>query len=112
VRQLSASFGPIVVDNRLGARSTLGAKLSSGAEPDGDMLLFGSTASPAIASALYKNAGYNPLKSFDPFACWLFLTRSPFQPEKSNKINAVLVSVSPSCPNQKFRWGRGRIGGR
>jgi tripartite-type tricarboxylate transporter receptor subunit TctC len=71
-RHLSASFGLIVVDNRPGAGSTLGAKLSSGAEPDGDMLLFGSTASLAIASALYKNAAYNPLKSFDPVACWFY----------------------------------------
>jgi tripartite-type tricarboxylate transporter receptor subunit TctC len=67
-QQLSASFGPIVVDNRPGAGSTLGAKLVAGAEPDGYTLLFGSTASLAIAPDLYKNAGYDPLKSFDPVA--------------------------------------------
>lgn len=67
-QQLSASFGPIVVDNRPGAGSTLGAKLVAGAEPDGYTLLFGSTASLAIAPSLYKNAGYDPLKSFDPVA--------------------------------------------
>lgn len=67
-QQLSASFGPIVVDNRPGAGSTIGAKLAAGAEPDGYTLLFGSTASLAIAPALYKNAGYDPLKSFDPVA--------------------------------------------
>jgi tripartite-type tricarboxylate transporter receptor subunit TctC len=67
-QQLSASFGSIVVDNRPGAGSTLGAKLVAGAEPDGYTLLFGSTASLAIAPALYKNAGYDPLKSFDPVA--------------------------------------------
>ena len=65
-QQLSASFGPIVVDNRPGAGSTLGAKFVAGAEPDGYTLLFGSTASLAIAPALYMNAGYDPLKSFDP----------------------------------------------
>jgi tripartite-type tricarboxylate transporter receptor subunit TctC len=67
-QQLSASFGSIVVDNRPGAGSTLGAKLVAGAEPEGYTLLFGSTASLAIAPALYKNAGYDPLKSFDPVA--------------------------------------------
>jgi tripartite-type tricarboxylate transporter receptor subunit TctC len=65
---LSATLGPIVVDNRPGAGSTIGTKLAAGAEPDGYTLLFGSTASLAIAPALYKNAGYDPLKSFAPVA--------------------------------------------
>ena len=65
---LSATLGPIVVDNRPGAGSTIGTKIAAGAEPDGYTLLFGSTASLAIAPALYKNAGYDPLKSFAPVA--------------------------------------------
>jgi tripartite-type tricarboxylate transporter receptor subunit TctC len=65
---LSATLGPIVVDNRPGAGSTIGTKVAAGAEPDGYTLLFGSTASLAIAPALYKNAGYDPLKSFAPVA--------------------------------------------
>jgi tripartite-type tricarboxylate transporter receptor subunit TctC len=65
---LSATLGPIVVDNRPGAGSTIGTKLAAGTEPDGYTLLFGSTASLAIAPALYKNAGYDPLKSFAPVA--------------------------------------------
>jgi tripartite-type tricarboxylate transporter receptor subunit TctC len=65
---LSATLGPIVLDNRPGAGSTIGTKLAAGAEPDGYTLLFGSTASLAIAPALYKNAGYDPLKSFAPVA--------------------------------------------
>jgi tripartite-type tricarboxylate transporter receptor subunit TctC len=65
---LSATLGAIVVDNRPGAGSTIGTKLAAGAEPDGYTLLFGSTASLAIAPALYKNAGYDPLKSFAPVA--------------------------------------------
>lgn len=65
---LSATLGPIVVDNRPGAGSTIGTKLAASAEPDGYTLLFGSTSSLAIAPALYKSAGYDPLKSFAPVA--------------------------------------------
>jgi tripartite-type tricarboxylate transporter receptor subunit TctC len=67
-QQLSATLGPVIVDNRPGAGSTLGSKLAASAEPDGYTLLFGSTASLAIAPALYKNAGYDPLTSFAPVA--------------------------------------------
>jgi tripartite-type tricarboxylate transporter receptor subunit TctC len=67
-QQLSATFGAIVVDNRPGAGSTLGSKLAAAAEPDGYTLLFGSTSSLAIAPALYKNPGYDPLTSFTPVA--------------------------------------------
>jgi tripartite-type tricarboxylate transporter receptor subunit TctC len=67
-QQLSATLGPVVVDNRPGAGSTLGSKLAANAEPDGYTLLFGSTASLAIAPAMYKNAGYDPLTSFAPVA--------------------------------------------
>jgi tripartite-type tricarboxylate transporter receptor subunit TctC len=67
-QQLSTTLGPIVVDNRPGAGSTIGTKLAANAEPDGYTLLFGSTSSLAIAPALYKNAGYDPLKSFAPVA--------------------------------------------
>jgi tripartite-type tricarboxylate transporter receptor subunit TctC len=63
-QQLSASFGPIVVDNQPGAGSTLGAKLVASAGPDGYTLLFGNTVSLAIGPALYKSPGYDPINSF------------------------------------------------
>jgi hypothetical protein len=43
------------------------SKLAAVAEPDG-YTLFGTTAWLAIAPALYKNAGYDRLKRFDPVA--------------------------------------------
>jgi tripartite-type tricarboxylate transporter receptor subunit TctC len=82
--QLSATFGPIIVDNRPGAGSTIGAKAAASAEPDGYTLLFGSTGSLAIAPAIYKNAGYDPLKNFAPVA---MISDVPY----------ILV-VSPSLP--------------
>jgi tripartite-type tricarboxylate transporter receptor subunit TctC len=66
--------------------STLGAKLVASAEPDSYTLLFGSTASLAIAPALYKNPGYDPIKSFAPVA---MISNVPY-----------IMVISPTLPAQ------------
>jgi tripartite-type tricarboxylate transporter receptor subunit TctC len=65
---LSATLGQVIVENRPGAGSTLGAKAVASAEPDGYTLLLGSSSTLAIGPALYGNAGYDPIKSFMPIA--------------------------------------------
>jgi tripartite-type tricarboxylate transporter receptor subunit TctC len=65
---LSATLGPIVVENRPGAGGTLAGKGVAIADPDGYTLLLGSSAALAIGPALYGNAGYDPIKSFVPVA--------------------------------------------
>src|SRR5262245_42858592 len=67
-QELSARIGAVVVENRPGAGSTLGAKSVATADPDGYTLLLGSSASLAIGPALYGNAGYDPIRSFVPVA--------------------------------------------
>ena len=67
-QQLSTSLGQVIIDNRPGAGATLGGRAVATAEPDGYTLLLGSAASLAIGPALYKNIGYDPLKSFAPVA--------------------------------------------
>jgi len=68
-QHMSARLGQqVIVENRPGAGSTLGAKSVATAEPDGYTLLLGSSASLAIGPALYHNAGYDPIKSFVPVA--------------------------------------------
>jgi tripartite-type tricarboxylate transporter receptor subunit TctC len=65
---LSATLGQVIVENRPGAGSTIGAKSVAGAEPDGYTLLLGSASTLAIGPALYGNSGYDPIKSFVPIA--------------------------------------------
>jgi tripartite-type tricarboxylate transporter receptor subunit TctC len=66
---LSPALGQqVVIDNRPGAGSTLAGRAAANAEPDGYTLLIGSPGTLAIGPALYKNAGYNPEKSFAPIA--------------------------------------------
>jgi len=57
----------IVIENRPGAGSTLGADLVAKAPPDGYRLLMVST-THVISDALYRNLPYDPLKSFAPVA--------------------------------------------
>ncbi len=55
----------IVVDNRAGAGSTIGADIVSKANPDGYTVLLGNI-SMAFNAALYKNLPYDTLRDFAP----------------------------------------------
>ncbi|MPZ39035.1 MAG: tripartite tricarboxylate transporter substrate binding protein [Rhizobiales bacterium] len=67
--RLSQGLGQtVVIENRPGAGAVIGSKAVASAEPDGYTLLFGSSGSLAVTPALYKNAGYDPVKSFAPVA--------------------------------------------
>jgi tripartite-type tricarboxylate transporter receptor subunit TctC len=66
---LTAAVGqPVVIDNRPGAGNTLGSKEAAQAEPDGYTLLYSSASGLVLAPMLQKNAGYDPLSSYDPIA--------------------------------------------
>jgi tripartite-type tricarboxylate transporter receptor subunit TctC len=56
----------VIIDNRPGAGSTLGAEIAAHAAPDGYTLFACNIASLAISPALYKKLGYNPDTAFMP----------------------------------------------
>src|SRR5262249_15891232 len=56
----------LVVDNRPGAGNTIGSKEAAVAEPDGYTLLYSSASGLVLAPMLQKNAGYDPITSYDP----------------------------------------------
>ena len=75
-QSLSATLAQqVMVDNRPGAGSTLAGREAARAEPDGYTLLLGSAATLAIGPALFKNIGYDPIKSFTPVA---FMSSVPY----------------------------------
>jgi tripartite-type tricarboxylate transporter receptor subunit TctC len=83
--RLSQGLGQtVVIENRPGAGATIGSKAVASADPDGYTLLFGSSGSLAVTPALYKNAGYDPVKSFAPVA--------------SVSIGPLVLAVNPSVP--------------
>jgi tripartite-type tricarboxylate transporter receptor subunit TctC len=64
---LTSAIGQaVVVDNRPGAGNTIGSKEAAQAEPDGYTLLYSSASGLVLAPMLQKNAGYDPLTSYDP----------------------------------------------
>jgi tripartite-type tricarboxylate transporter receptor subunit TctC len=66
---LSSAMGQaVVVDNRPGAGNTIGSKEAAQGEPDGYTLLYSSASGLVLAPMLQKNAGYDPLTSYDPIA--------------------------------------------
>jgi tripartite-type tricarboxylate transporter receptor subunit TctC len=67
-QKLSAQWGqPVVIDNRAGAGTAIGAKAVAGAPADGYTLLMGTVSSHAINPAMNK-VGYDAVKDFTPIA--------------------------------------------
>ena len=79
---------PIVVDNRPGAGSTIGASHVANAAPDGYTLLMSNSAPMSISPSLMAKASYDPTKSFQHLAY-------------VGEVPTVLV-VHPSLPVTDF----------
>lgn len=106
--RLTAGLGQqVVIENRPGAGATIGSRVVATADPDGYTLLFGSSGSLAVTPALYKNAGYDPVKSFVPIAGVsvgsLLLAAHPNVPAKNVK---ELVDYAKANPD-KLNYGAG-----
>ena len=70
-RMLATAIRPVlgqtmIVENKAGGGSNLGAEYVARAQPDGYTLMLGTSAPLAINQYLYANLKYDPLKSFAP----------------------------------------------
>ena len=59
---------PVVVENRAGAGTAIGARAVAQAKPDGYTLFIGGSPSHVITPALMKDANYDGIKDFTPVA--------------------------------------------
>jgi tripartite-type tricarboxylate transporter receptor subunit TctC len=97
----------VVIDNRPGGGTTIGAKVAAAAEPNGYTLMFDSS-SIVVAPAMYRNPGYDPLKSFVPvantvFGHWLTVVRNGIP------VNTVPEFVAYAKKNPgKLTYGYGQ----
>jgi tripartite-type tricarboxylate transporter receptor subunit TctC len=105
VQRLSTSLGQVIIDNRPGAGGTLGTRSAAMAEPDGYTLLFGSSTTLAAGPALYRNPGYDPMKSFVPVS---MISSVPFvlavAPHLPIRSVAELVAYAKANPG-KLNFG-------
>src|SRR6202163_2085429 len=74
------------IENRSGAGNTLGSRDVAHSDPDGYTLLMSSASGQVISPLIYKDPGYDPLKSFAPIA--------PYAE------GSVILVVNPSLPFQ------------
>ncbi|HET7672694.1 MAG TPA: tripartite tricarboxylate transporter substrate binding protein [Burkholderiales bacterium] len=100
--KLSASLGqPVVVDNRPGAATLVGAQFVAKAEPDGHTLLMATSTTLAINASLYSKLPYDPVKDFAPISLVIqhpfVLLVNPAVPANSVK---ELVALAKSKPGQ------------
>lgn len=100
----------IVVDNRPGAGGTVGTKYVAKSEPDGYTLLLGYTGTLAIGPSLYKDAGYDPRKDFQPIG---MIGNAPsavvVHPSFPVKSIAELIAYAKANPG-KVNFGSAGVG--
>ena len=99
----------VVVDNRAGAGTTLGADIVSKAAPDGYTLLISPNAL-AFNAALYRKLPYNTLRDFAPISLVAdqpnILVAHPSLPAKSFQELIAMARAQPG----KLIYGSGGVG--
>jgi tripartite-type tricarboxylate transporter receptor subunit TctC len=93
----------VVIENRPGAATIIGAESVAKAAPDGYTVLLGDTGTFAVNPTLYKKLPYDPIKDFEPvtptgrFA--LLLVTNPSVPAKDVKELIALAKAKPGTLN-------------
>ncbi len=110
-QKLTESWGqPVVVDNKPGANTIIGAEMLAKATPDGYTIMICGGSTLAINPSLYSKLPYNPTKDFAPVSLVIItpfiLVVHPSLPAKSVK---ELILLSKSQPG-KLNYGSGGNG--
>ena len=102
--QLRTGLGTtVVVENKPGAATSIGAEQVARAEPDGYTLLIATSTTLAINKSLYKSLPYDPVKDFTPIA---LVAAVPFaliiNPEIPAKTLAEFIAYAKTKPGLAF----------
>src|SRR6185312_6552273 len=94
---------PVIVENRPGADSAIGAQYVAQQAPDGYTLFFGSNSAMTAAVALKKAPLYDPLKDFTPIGlvgrATFFFDVNPEVPAKSMQEFIAYARANPGKLN-------------
>lgn len=110
--RLNEALGqPVVVENRPGGNTLIGAELAARAAPDGHTLFLSTNGTVAINPSLYKKLPYDPVKDFAPVGLLgvgpNVLVVHPSLPVKTVK---ELIALAQSHPG-KLTYASSGIGG-
>jgi tripartite-type tricarboxylate transporter receptor subunit TctC len=102
--QLKTGLGAtVIVENKPGAGTTLGADQVARAEPDGYTLLMATSTTLAINKTLYKKLPYDPVKDFAPIA---LVAGVPFaliiNPQLPAKTLSEFIAYAKSTPGLAY----------
>ena len=102
--QIKAGLGAtVIVENKPGAGTTLGAEQVARAEGDGYTLLMATSTTRAINKTLYKKLPYDPVKDFAPIA---LVAAVPFaliaNPEVPAKTLSDFIAYAKSKPGLAY----------
>lgn len=98
--RLSAALKqPVVVENKPGAGTLVGAELVARAAPDGYTLLMATSTTLGISPAMYKSPRIDPVRDFAPIsqagAVTFFLIASPSFPARNAREMIDAIKASP-----------------
>jgi tripartite-type tricarboxylate transporter receptor subunit TctC len=93
----------VIVENKPGAGTTIGAEQVARAAPDGYTLLLATSTTLAINKTLYKNLPYDPVKDFTPIA---LVAGVPFaliiNPQVPAKTLSEFIAYAKSRPGLAY----------
>lgn len=94
----------VVIDNKLGAGTIIGAEIAAKAAPDGYTLFVGITGTLAINPSLYQKLPYDPLRDFSPI---ILVATGPnilvVHPSLPVKTVRELIALAKSKPGDSRR---------
>src|SRR6185436_15268469 len=102
--RLSKSLGTqVIVDNRPGGGTVIGAETAARAAPDGYTLLLGTATTHAINASLVKKLPYDPVKDFAPI-CLVAVLPQIFVSHPSLQANSLqdVVDLARKRPGEIF----------
>jgi len=102
-RLASALGQPVIVENKPGAGTLVGAEFVAKSPPDGYTLLMATSTTLGISPALYRSSPINPVKDFAPISAVgtvnFFLIANKSFPAKTMKEMIEVVKANPGKYN-------------
>jgi tripartite-type tricarboxylate transporter receptor subunit TctC len=100
----------LIIENKPGAGTMIGAEAAAKSAPDGYTLFLGSIGSHAVSPSLYKKVSYDPVKDFEPVT---LLATAPnilvTAPDSRFKTLAEFVAAAKAAPG-KYTYASPGVG--